>query len=390
MKNAIVLTFFTVVLVSIFVVSCPIISDDNTVTIKGTVIISRNGIPWNSINFPSSSYSLETTNTISRGVPPPTPWIRAYKLSETGNKEHIGTAYLNTWQNNLQITDNDTGAYNWSMKIPPDILPNLIYFEVLGGVMGDVDYFGGSNDSVKISEGIYVENEKKIVDIGIIDFKVLRLSGNLLITINGEPFDYNHSWVTMYVSNLQTSISSNGDWSFNFFPLNSPRQLNFRIEAVKGIRVDNVSNGNNYAKYSYFKEELNSNNVITLFDSNIELNFPSVDFKAYTISGTIKFNPSGGDLSWYNIHIYSEETQFYTMWNFQIASIVDWLPSTDNNNTIYWETIVPAFSFPHILPFWIRSVVGSNGRQNLASKNILINSEDDLKNIYLGSYNIIR
>ena len=384
MKNTITL-IFAVALVS--VLAACVIFPDNTVTIHGTVTITRNGVPWNSGNFPTKSIQgTGNGNAYARGVPPPIPWISAYTTSETGDRVNVGSAYLHS--RGLTPTDNANGTYKWSMKIPPDKLPGLIYFQVSGyNIMRDVNSIGGSNESVQMTEGIRVNNENEIIDLGIVDFKIVCLSGNLPITINGEPLDYDDGWVKIYASNLSTFISPNGDWSFLVFPPSSPRQLSFRIEAVKGTRANYINNSYNYAKYSYFKEELNPDDVITLYDTDKEIIFPSVDFKAFTLSGTIKF-VANGRLSWYNIHFYEKEVPNYTAWDYEIVSIVDWSPRPDGNGTIQWETVVPAFSFPHSLPFWIRSEVGDRQRENLASSSVLITSETDLKNINLGTFNV--
>jgi hypothetical protein len=390
MKNAIMLLFI-LVLVGILA-ACPELIPENTVTIRGTVTITRNGVPWNSGNFPAQSIQRYTANenVYARGVPPPIPWIEAYTISETGNRINIGSAYLASFMNHLPPADNADGTYKWSMKIPPDELPALIYFQVSGyNIMGDVNSLpGGSPESVQMTEGITVINEYGNIDLGIVDFKIVCLSGNLPITINGEPLDYDDGWATIYVSDLRKSISPNGDWSFFVFPPDSPKQLNFRIEAVKGVRVKNIDNNYNYAKYSYFKEELNPDDDITLHDTDKEVIFPPVDFKAFTLSGTIRFVASNGPLSWYNIHFYEKEVPYYTAWDYEIVSIVDWSPRPGVNGTIQWEAVVPAFSFPHTLPVWIRAEAGDSQRQNPASSSVLITGAAGLNNINLGTFNV--
>ena len=383
-------TLFFVVVLTCILAACLEPQPDNTVTIHGTVTITRNGISWNTDNFPTQSVKEYIDNEMSlaaRDIPPQSPWIWAYTISETGDRVHIGTAYIDDY--NYYMAPANSATYKWSMRIPPDTLPGLIYFKVSGEMIEAVYSFSSSDYTAQMTEGIWVNNEDETIDLGIIDFKILKLSGNLPVTINGDPPDYNYNWVRMNVYRLETftrigviNISPNGDWSFYFFPTRFPLTLSFEVEIIKGIMADNIS------RYSYFKEELYTDNIITLYDADKEVLLPSVDFKAFNISGTIKFIASKEPLSWYDIHFYEKEVPYYTAWNYEIASIVEWDPQPDGNGIIQWEIVVPAFSFPHNLPFWIRATAGDIHRSNLASSSVLITSEADLNNIYLGSFNV--
>ena len=74
----------------------------------------------------------------------------------------------------------------------------------------------------------------------------------------------------------------------------SPVQLRFQVEART---FGDVFRGGT------FRQDLNANNNISVHNNDMRIvfpSFPAVDFRAFSISGTIEFITSGLPLDWYN------------------------------------------------------------------------------------------
>ena len=381
-KNAITL-FFAVALVSVLA-ACVLFPENPT--INGTVTITLDGIPWNTDNFPLNEYAVSTGEVLSRAPAPPRdrPYIRASTPFWWGGRDQIGGVYADRYQHTDDLAK---GTYKWSMNIPADRLPCLVYFQI----------------NKYESDGIWINKEDTTIDLGIIDFKTLRLSGNLPVTINGEPLDYEYSQVAkLYIFYPNTAeyeegrsiISPNGDWSLYAIVPDSFQPLRFRVLAEK--------NGGT------FTQDLIPGEVITIHDTESDTvkevifpSHPSIDFKAFNISGTYKllFNDPKKIL-------YSSGTAFYEK---PEAISGEWIahsykdnPLSDDNGLIHWETMIPAFSFPHNLPCKVSALLLKGNTIDMVDINgkiiigkvtpsnvvITITEDTDLNNIHLGSFTV--
>jgi len=203
------------------------------------------------------------------------------------------------------------------------------------------------------------EFKNEDVDIGIIDYKNIQLSGNLPISINGEPLAYDDSsYANMYIyQNIPNSfvvpanIQLTGDWSIDAYVPASTEALQFRVMAVK--------NGGK------FRQDLIPDNAITIPNTGQEVFFPSypnIDFKALTISGTVKLTVDTSTKNLYSYSIrfidtdltdpynYSNYPFLQNAWDNRVATVYEDKPQT-GDGLYYWETLIPEFSFPHNLIF---------------------------------------
>jgi len=401
MKKFIPIFFIILVLI---LISCPNNIEDKTVKIKGTVNIARNGLPWNSENF---SEIIEWDYIPNR--PTERPRLLAFtsleyngQILEYDLNNHIGTAYaINSPINNID------GTYNWEMDIPYNKLPCLIYFEI-SLPMKDIYFnFGMRNIGArKVTEGIWVSaSNQNNVDIGLINFNIIQLSGNLPVTINGEPIDYEddqYSLMGVYHSLpftrfTETLIFPNGDWSFTVAAEDFPMPLSFQIEASK--------NGGLFKQYlngSFPTQALEPENLITIHDIDKEIIFPSyptIDIKAHTLSGTIEITQTENKRFLGIIYFVFDKNHFYSGFDGSLidypnmnqsegrAGFFSW--DLDSDGVTQWSTMIPAFSFPHVLYALFRCHY-ENGSRSFESNyfEIEFNSVEDLTNINLGVFNI--
>jgi hypothetical protein len=356
------------------------LSPDTAVTINGTVTVTLDGTPWNTDNFPLNEYAVNTGEALSRDAEPPPPRDRPYIRACTpfwwGGRDTIGGVYADWYQH---ADDLAKGTYKWSMNIPADRLPCLVYFQI-------------NNYE---SDGIWINKEDTTIDLGIIDFKTLRLSGNLPVTINGEPLDYEDSQVArLYIFYPNTAeyeegrsiISPNGDWSLTALVPDSFQPLRFRVLAEK--------NGGT------FTQDLIPGEVITVHDTESDIvkevifpSHPSIDFKAFNISGTYKLllNDPKKILGSSSVAFYEKPEAISGEW---IAYSYKYNPQPDDNGLIHWETMIPAFSFPHNLPCKVSATLYQGDTiynfRKITPSNVVIPITEDtyLNNIYLGSFTV--
>jgi len=367
------LFFAMVILIGIFT-ACDTSSGntiDNTITIHGTATFTRNGEIWSG----EAHRSISSRGAILRAPPPPPIDITAFQNNET-----IGHGHANF--------PDDAGIINWSMEIPSYRLPGLLSFSIILHHIPDVIRLGMLTQWFFVNE-IWVNDNNKSINLGQLNHDVIQLSGNLPVTINGQPLDHlnDHIFISVmdnnyypYAHGHQVPILPNGDWSFNALPQDSPVQLKFRVEART---FGDVFRGGT------FRQDLNINSNISIHNNDMRVVFPSfprVDFRAFTISGTIEFITPGLPVNWYDVHFYSKEVEFPTEWRYEISSIQEWDPKPDANGLIHWQTSIPAFSFPHTLPFWVRTTTERGGLDTPSS--VVINSEAGLNNIHLGSFTV--
>jgi hypothetical protein len=380
-----IVVFVTVILGSCSFPSAP----DNTVTIHGTVTITRNGIPWNNDNFPSV-FNDDYRGAFSRALPPPqNPYhfsVVAYSASEMGR--YIAYAWGDYKQSAADLTN---GTYKWTMEIPSEKIPGSIIFKVSCRIE---DNASGAVYPSKMMDAIDVYGENQYVSLGLIDFNILHLSGNLPISINGQPLnneEYENAWLEViyqnpYVENSRIRISPNGDWFFKAFVPDTLESLPFRVKIEKNNGI--------------FKRVLNPDGVMTVLDTDQDdkkeilfPSYPSVDFEAFNMSGTIKFISLNPEL--YSdpgsIWFYDGDVDFYSLETL-IADISSYGLQTLGDGLYSWQTMIPAFPIPRNLQFRVPgtsiSIDSKYYSIDVTPSSAVINITDDtdLTNIHLGTF----
>jgi len=350
----------------------------NSVTIGGTVTITRNSIPWNSNNFSQYRYS--------RSSGPRTDIPTIYAHFQDGSWIDSASVYYQP-----DSDDYRNGTYQWKLKIPADKLPCSVYFQV-SCTMRDVVSGLATN-----TEEFWIQDKNTVVDIGLINFDVVRISGNLPITINNKPLgDYNddgdYAVGRMNIFNLNggpivngqrypswtVSITPDGDWSLSIAQPHSELSLEFQVEVKQ--------NG------GYLMKMLDTDDVITLYDTDTEIvfpNYPSVNLEAFLLSGTIEVvSPGFGESRYYSIRFFREGTEFiggnlddYRPWGSLLSdTTTGW--SASGRKT--WKTTIPVLELPHELVYTFAFAKGGNGYQGHSSVTITDNT--DLSNLNLGIF----
>jgi len=366
------ISLLVLTLVLIFVLASCILffPIDNTVIIRGTVTITRNGEPWNTDNFPL--YSIRNSNSRDAGPPVDRPMLIAYS-KEYG---YIGEASVRYDTNSA---DYNSGTYQWALKISVDKLPCSIYFYVSCWMM---DVY----DSKGTDTGYFWIDKNTVTDLGIINFDVVKISGNLPITVNGEACealdDYSISRMNILIRSnsfyqsypyYQTYIDTNGDWSLNIFQPDSEISVTFQVETdlLGGI----------------FKKVLNPDDAIIIYDTDIEVIFPdfeSVNFEALALSGTLKLPVADGR----RLHIYLYYKNYTGSNSDTVLSgqEITW-PEPDNNGLFEWKTMIPVYPLPLEITAQtelIKDVGMYRVDRYKSDKKIVITDTTDLSSIDLG------
>ena len=360
--------------------ACPNSMPDNSVTINGTVTITRNGIPWNRDNFSAYSYS--------RAAPPPTdrPIISAY-YKGGGGIDSASVYYQPDGD------DYRNGTYQWRFYIPADKLPCSVYFTVRCR-MSDV-----ASDLRTTTEEFWIQDKNTVVDIGVINFDVVRLSGNLPITINNEPFDNNGYYdgvaigqmnifnlsvyhfisEVVYHPHWSAYIRPNGDWSLNIKQPDSEIPLEFQVE----VRRDG----------GFLRKTLNPGNAVTIYDTDKEFvfpDYPSVNLEAFHLSGTIEVVSPGTSESRYHISFYREGAKLhppnYTSDNVLITQLLsDITTEWSVPGLKKWKTTIPAMELPYELIYSFLFDKGGDAVYK-GHSSVIITGDTDLSNINLGVF----
>jgi hypothetical protein len=344
----------------------------DTVTINGTVSITRKGTPWtpDHINF------FENMNTqtymdktgAARSSPPAPPYNRPRLYAYTSpDKENFIVSSDADLPDNINLA---LGKYSWTMEIPSYRIPGLLYFEI------EIPMAGLSPE--KMTVGIRVENNNSVIDLGVIDFDVIRLWGNLPVTFNGELSTanvYSRLFRSPYIDIKLADgsylggpdVESNGNWLQDIYSQDVEKPVTFILKARENGGI--------------FSKVLNHDNDITVHKTDKEIifpDYPSIDFKAFLLSGTIdivvpddKKMSSGKELNWCVIEFYDAD------YNSLIGLVDDFHPRKNENGLFEWETMVPAFSFPVELLFKV---------QYKTNSGILLTEDTDLRNIHLGTF----
>jgi len=365
------LLILSLVLIFVFASCLLFFPIDSTVIIRGTVTITRNGEPWNNDNFPL--YYVRNSRDV--GPPHDRPMLVAYS-KEYG---YIGEASVRYDTNSA---DYNRGKYQWALKISGDKLPCSIYFYVSCWMM---DVY----DSKGVDTGYFwISDRNTVTDLGIINYDVVKLFGNLPITVNGEACetfdDYSISMMNILIKSnsfplhqtypsYQTYIDTNGDWSLNIFQPESEIQAVFQVETdlLGGI----------------FKKVMNPDEAIIIYDTDIEVIFPdfeSVNFEALALSGTLKLPVADGR----RLHIYLYYKNYTGSNSDTVLSgqEITW-PEPDNNGLFEWKTMIPVYPLPFEIiarTELIKDVGMYRVDRYKSDKKIVITDTTDLSSIDLG------
>ena len=335
---------------------------DPRVSLTGTVTITRNGIPLNYENFPINELAEDSYH---RRI-----WLSAFISPDGG------------WAGNtISVFSNDTdlalGKYTWVMNFDPSRIPGLIFFEV--------DIPAVPSSIRKITEGIWIQNRNSIIDIGIVDFEVVRISGNLPVTFNGNPPSTTNTSSTLYSSpririsqprSLQsagsTIIQPNGDWMLDIFPESSQTPFTFTVDARE--------NGGTFSR------DLNPNHIITIHGASETIvfpDYPNLDFEAFSMAGTVNIPDSGGELS-LAIDFYHPDFPPDSL----IGRVNISRHQTNENGLFEWNLMVPVFSLPEELIFRLYITVDHIRVFRTYYGRLDLTNETDLSNINLGTFTV--
>jgi len=344
--------------------ACPTTFVDNLTVISGTVTITRNGIPWNNTNFSPYSYSYAR----DPGPPIDRPIIYAY---------YKGGGWCGNVSVSYQENSNDyrNGIFQWKLKIPADKLPCDVVFDVHCN-MRDV-----SSGLRSIGKEFRIQDKTTTIDIGHINYDVIRLSGNLPITINNEqPQDYTSRWMEIFKKgstyrDWMAYIEPDGKWSLNIEQPLSETSVQFQLEVRE--------NG------GFLRKMLNADNDITIYDTDKEIvfaDYPSVNFEAFRLAGIIEVNlPGTSESRYFNIRFFREGGEFagneYSPWSYMLSDTdTGWSASGRKE----WKTTIPVLELPHELQYSFTFIKGPYMYEDHSS--ITLTSDTDLSKLDLGVF----
>ena len=364
------ITFIFILLFGLGFSGCPFFGSNQEVIIRGIVTLTRNGNPLSPENFSDQLYNIKHM-----------PLFYAYKTIPQFTGLYEGNSPLGTKRENspLGTFGNHVvwlgeGKYQWALPIIDNILPSVLYFEVSTQMSGVQHPMG----IPAINNGINVENENSIIDLGVIDFNVVQLSGKLPVSINGDPVDI--ARMEVFLANgmhlCSAEITSDGQWSQYVVVPGVETALRFRVEALK--------------KGGYFREDLITNAVYTINNTNEEFIFPEypyIDFDAFTLSGTAKIRGPDRKQPLYSSMVFyrngfDQNNLFSRDFNTLGVAEIQYLNPFGDGSAV-WTVFVQEFSFPQKLNLLVSAVDGPGGVSN--DFNITITDDTDLSNINLGT-----
>ena len=342
--------------------ACPIYEQDPynipLISLTGTVTITRNGIPLNHENFPIHGVSEDTYHQRI--------WLRAYLSPDGSNVGYVRSIFSNE-------TDLALGKYTWVMDIDSSRIPGLIFFEV-------IIPSASPTNIMKITEGIWIQNNNSIVDIGTVNFEVIRLFGNLPVTFNGNPPSEGVSSLSTSprISIIQSDdlysypmiIQPNGDWIWDTPADSFETQLVFRVDARE--------------KGGFFSRYLNPDHTITIPDTDKEIifpDYPNLDFEAFSLEGTVNISDHSGELRWLELDFYHRDFPPDSL----IGRVTISNHSANENGLFEWSLLVPVFPLPDELIFRLY-INDGEGRRRTYFDRLEIGNETDLSNINLGPF----
>jgi hypothetical protein len=351
---------------------------EKTVAISGTVTITRNGIPWTSDNFPLYSYSRASS------LPPPEDRPIIYA--------NFGGGWISEAVVSYQTGSDDyqNGTYQWELDAPAGKINGSVYFTIQC-LMRDVD-----SSLTKTTKEFAIQDRDNVIDIGVINFDVIQLFGNLPITINGEPSGddtstsgYASRKLNIFVlpnknnasggsiyPDWSAYIAPDGSWSLNIEQPDSEKSLEFLVEVRQ--------NG------GFLRKMLITENPITIFNTDKEIvfeDYPSVDLEAFHLSGTIEVvAPGTGESRYYEIRFHREDAEFAdNYFNGPYGSLFsDMSTGWSASGRKEWKTTIPALELPHELKYSFSFYKGMNMYRGHSS--ITITDDTDLSRIDLGVF----
>ena len=346
--------------------ACPVYENDpyisvSSISLTGTVTITRNGIPLNHENFPIHGISEDTYHQRI--------WLRAYLSPDGGNVSYSRSVFSNE-------TDRVLGKYTWVMDIDSSRIPGLFFFEI--GIPAE-----SSTPISKVTEGIWIQNNNSIVDIGTVDFEMIRLFGNLPVTFNGNP-PSEGGISSLYMSPRLSIIRSdslysypiiiapNGDWVWDT-PADS-------FETPLVFRVDAREKGGIFSRY------LNPDHTITIPDTDKEIifpDYPNLDFEAFLMEGTVNIPDHSGELHWLELDFYHRDFPPDSL----IGRVSISNHSANENDLFEWSLLVPAFPLPDELIFRLFFNAGEGPIRTYFGR-LDISNEADLGNLDLGTFTV--
>jgi hypothetical protein len=355
MNKIIQLFFYLPLLGFIFILTACDWFTWNTIDISGTVSITRNGETW----YPDSVLMASRTESTARSLPPVPidgrPRINAF--TSPGGR-NIG----NNYNDSQPISEDDyaRGLYHWTVQLRNvSSVPDIIYFEVAIPMSGLYPH--------KMTDGMPVGQNNSAIDLGLINFDVVRLYGNLPVTLDGEPLssspfmDIRREDGSYFV---RTIYIYDGNWVQDVYAQDAEVPVTFNLTARESRAT--------------FETVLNPNQIITVHNTDKEIFFeyPSIDFQSWALSGTIEILVPHATRYWISIHFYDDD---YTKGD--IGSALTGTPHNLNEEgLVAWEALVPAFSFPKTLLFRV------NMHDYQKDSQITITEDTDLKNINLGTF----
>jgi hypothetical protein len=358
---------FIVLIIVLTFVACDLLEGPKD-TFTGTVTITRLGNSWipdHSRYFDNMDLqtTYENSEPIPRMSPPPPPYDRPriYAYTDPNGKDGIGS-------NDAEYPKNDAdfeqGKYPFEIEILSRYLPCFVYFYIEVPMTG----FYPS----KITERIWIEKNGSNIDLGVIDFNVIRLTGNLPVTFNGQPstaggYSRTERRPMIHITKRDGSyigspyISPGGEWVQYFYSQDSQIPINFILEARE--------------KGGVFSNDLDPGNSIMIHNTDKDIvfpDYPGIDFQGFILSGTIDLLNFYENNRWYlNIEFFDEERVL------GVVDMVHWQFEKNDDGQVKWATMIPVFIFPKNLSF----------RVNYETYSSIVITEDTcLDNIHLGSF----
>ena len=238
------------------------------------------------------------------------------------------------------------------------------------------------------TEEFWIENENTSIDIGLINFDVVRLSGNMPVTINNKPLedydDYTVGYMNIFDQNggliinglrypsWSVRITPNGDWFLNIAKPDSEIPLGFQVE----VRQND----------GFLKKTLNTGNAVTIYDTDKEFvfpDYPSVNLEAFLLSGTIEVvAPGTGESRYYSIKFFREYPE--SIGYGPEILLCDTTTGWSKSGRKAWKTTIPVLELPHELLYSFTFV--KKGKVYEGNSSVVITGDTDLSNINLGVF----
>jgi len=263
------------------------------------------------------------------------------------------------------------GKYEWFIEIPRNKLPCTVYFVV------DTQKTGVQNTRGEI-DGIWIKDENSLIDLGLINYNVVWLSGVLPVTINGEPVG---AYLTIQMPDSyygsSARINEDGSWEYYTVSPDTETPLTFYVSTGKNTEFYEIS----------FSKKLISDTVYTINGTDavyIFPEYPSINFEAFYLFGTIKIRtPEGYQPYSSTISFYKEGEVDYSYENQLGHARIKFLQDKGDGSAV-WTTMVRTFPLPQKLQFYLH--VSHGNWRHWHKSTIDITESTNLLNINLGNF----